>query len=446
MVPLLLLLPLLWEGSLQEKEGYELQVQELVRVHEGLWVYVPCSFSYPRSSSFDVLYTYWYRSGDNVGYPHPVATNSRKQVKKETQGRFFLMDPETDDCSLIIRDARKSDTGIYVFRLEKGKNVRYTYQDKKLTLQVTDQPDILTVEPLQSGRSTQLTCSLPGFCQGGSPLAFSWMGAAVDSLNHQNLHSSVLTFTPRPQDHGTNLTCEVKCQRSRVTMERTIRLNVFFPPQLLGPSCSWEDGSLHCSCSSQAKPTPSVHWWLREGLLEGNHSNFSYTVTYSSSGPWANSSLSLPMGLAELGLSCEAENVHGAQRSSVLLLPGKLVSVWRVVPAALGGAGVTALLFLCLCLILFCVVKNHRRQAAGRRKVTNDEDPVLSTATWGSQQNPRTHGPSDQESPTGDTSAEGEEQDTQYANLRFHGRKKREPQDREATSTCLYSEIKKRSQ
>ena len=88
-------------------------------------------------------------------------------------------------------------------------------------------PDILIQEPLESGCPTKLTCSLPGSCKGGRPLTFSWAGVAIESLNPQTLHSLTLTFTPRPQDHGTNLTCQVKRQGSRVTTERTILLNVF---------------------------------------------------------------------------------------------------------------------------------------------------------------------------------------------------------------------------
>ena len=67
--------------------------------------------------------------------------------------------------------------------------------------------------------------------------------------------------------------------------------------------------------------------------MEGNHSNASYTVTSSSTGSWANSSLNLRAGLqAGLRLSCEVENVHGAQSASVLLLPGQG-------PAGGGGGG-----------------------------------------------------------------------------------------------------------
>ncbi|XP_035868782.1 sialic acid-binding Ig-like lectin 5 [Phyllostomus discolor] len=452
MVPLLLL-PLLWGGSLQEQAGYELGVQQLVSVQEGLCIHVPCSFSYPLSSgsSSSKLYTYWYRHGDST--TSAVATNNlNKPLKRETQGRFLLADPKTNNCSLSIRDIRRSDTGTYVFRVERGRNVQYTYRDKKLTLRVTEltqKPDILIVEPLKSGHPTELTCSLPGSCQGGRAVAFSWVGAAVVSLNHQKLHSSVLTFTPRPQDHGTNLTCQVKHLSSLVTTERTIWLNVFYapqsltigmsfrnvtalkivrdtlipilegeslhllcvsdsnppaqlswfqgspalntipisttgilelpqirageegkftcqaqhllgsqnislslsvvyPPWLLGPSCSWEDECLHCSCSSQAQPAPLLRWRLGDVLLEGQPSNASYKVTCSSAGPWTNSSLSLSAGLStHFRLNCEAENVHGTQRASVLLPPrycpreqqGSWPLVLTLIRGALMGVG-----------------------------------------------------------------------------------------------------------
>ncbi|XP_071076096.1 sialic acid-binding Ig-like lectin 5 isoform X2 [Desmodus rotundus] len=555
MVPLLLLLPLLWGESLQEKEGYELQVRESVRVQEGLCIHVPCSFSYPRSLWFPSsrLYTSWYWSEASTGYTYPVATNSPNiHVKKQTQGRFLLGDPTTNNCSISIRDARKSDTGTYVFQVDPGYYVEYTYQDKKLTLQVTDltqKPDIHILEPLESGRPTQLSCSLPGSCKAGSPLIFSWVGDALDSQNPKILRSSMLIFTPKPRDHGTTVTCLVTLAGPGVTTQETIRLNVsyaprnltigmsyrnvtafkilqntsslpiledealrllcvadsnppaqlswfrgspalnaapisrtsilelprvatgeegqftcqarhllgsrsislslsvVYPPRLLGPSCSWEDEGLHCSCSSRAQPSPSLHWRLGEGLLERNHSNASYTVTSSSAGPWANSSLSLRMGFsAGLRLSCEAGNVYGFQSGTVLLLRGQSASASRVSPAALGGAGAMVLLSLCLSLISFCVMKFCKKQAAGGRMIVNDEDPVMGTVTWGSQLNPVPDGPLDQVSPTMDASPSREEQETQYANLRFHSRKPQEPQCKEATTTCEYSEIKKISQ
>ncbi|XP_045709670.1 sialic acid-binding Ig-like lectin 5 [Phyllostomus hastatus] len=542
MVPLLLL-PLLWGESLQKKEGYELQVQESVRVQEGLCVHVPCSFSYQRSSwlSFNELYTSWYRSENHTDYTDPVATNNQyKQVKKQTEGRFLLTYSRTNDCSLSIRDARKSDTGSYVFQVETGYYEECIYQDKKLTLQVTDltqKPDIHIRGPLESGHPTKLSCSLPGSCKGASPLIYSWVGSALNSLNPQTLRSSVLTFTLKPRDHGTTVTCLVTLAGPEVTTQETIRLNVssfeilqntsslpilegealqllcvadsnppaqlswfqgssarnatpissteilelprvgtgeegqftcqaqhplgsknislslsvVYPPQLLGPSCSWEDQGLHCSCSSRAQPAPLLRWRLGEGLLEENASDASYTITSYSAGPWANSSLSLCAGLnTGLRLSCEVKNVHGAQSASVLLLLAeKSVSASRVVPAALGGAGAMALVSLCLCLIFFYIVKFHRKQTDGRQRVMNDEDPVMGIVTWvcdGSQLNLGPDGPPDLASPTRDASPLREEQDIQYANLTFHGRKLQGPQNKKATTICQYSEIKKRCQ
>ncbi|XP_074171630.1 sialic acid-binding Ig-like lectin 5 isoform X2 [Rhinolophus sinicus] len=539
MVPLLLL-PLLWGGSLQEKQGYELRLKESVTVQEGLCVHVPCSFSYPWNlqSSSDVLHIYWYQSGDNIQRDYPVASNNPdKPVRTETANRFRLLeDPRTNSCSLSISNARRSDTGTYFFRVERGYYVKYTYTDKKLHLQVT--------ERLVSGRPTRVTCNLPGSCEGGRPLTFSWVGAALDSLSPRTLRSSVLTLTLRPWDHGTNLTCQVKQQGYRVTMERTILLNVSYAPQNLtirifrnvtafeilqttsplpilegqalrllcaadsnppaelswfrgspplnttpissteildlprvgiaeegeftcqarhplgSPnvslnlsvhyppqvSCSWGDKRLHCSCSSRAQPAPSLRWRLREQLLERNFSNTSFKVTFSSEGPWANSSLSLSEGLSSsLRLSCEAENVHGTQSVTVLLLPGKSVSLAGVVPGALGGAGAMALLSLCSCLIFFCIVKARRKQASRRLKGVDDEDAVMGTVALGSKQKPQPDSPPEQVLPAGDAPSSGEQQEElHYANLSFHGIKLRDPQDQEATSTCEYSEINTR--
>nr|XP_031537985.1 sialic acid-binding Ig-like lectin 5 [Vicugna pacos] len=489
MGPLLLLLPLLWGGSLQQPPGYGLQVQESVTVQECLGTNVTCSFSFPGSQRFAPS-IYWFRQGDDIHISAPVATNDpRRPAKAETKGRFHLLGDRRDDCSLSIRDARMSDSGTYFFRMVAGYPERYTYPNK-LNLQVTaltEKPDIHFLEPLESGRPTSLTCSLPVVCDGARFLWFSWAGDTLDAVDPETLHSSVLTLTPRPQDHGTNLTCQVKLQGGQgTTLERTVQLNVSYapsnlsisvsfrnvtalrtlqntsvllilegqalqllcslptdPPQLLGPSCSWEDGGLHCSCSSRAQPAPSLRWRLGEGLLEGTFSNTSFEVTSSSAGSWANSSLRLTEGLSSgLSLSCEALNVHGVKSATVLLLPGKSTSLTGVALGALGGAGAMALLSLCLCLVYFCIVKAGRKQAA-RSPESPDEDPIMGTVGWGSRQKSWPDSPPDQApSAVEDAPPSGEQQELHYASLSFHDLKSREPQDREATSNTEYSEIK----
>ena len=100
------------------------------------------SFSYPWSSgnswySSDEPFIYWFREGDHQS-DDAVATNDRKkQVKSETQGRFHLLgDPRNKNCSLEIRDARKSDRGSYFFRVERG-TMKWSYRSERFFLNVT---------------------------------------------------------------------------------------------------------------------------------------------------------------------------------------------------------------------------------------------------------------------------------------------------------------------
>uniref|UniRef100_A0A667HVX7 Ig-like domain-containing protein n=1 Tax=Lynx canadensis TaxID=61383 RepID=A0A667HVX7_LYNCA len=77
-----------------------------------------------------------------------------------------------------------------------------------------------------SGRPSNLTCSVPWACAWGTPPIFSWTSAALASLGPKTHLSSVLTLTPRLQDHGTDLTCQVTLPGTGVTTMRTIHLNV----------------------------------------------------------------------------------------------------------------------------------------------------------------------------------------------------------------------------
>ncbi|XP_008070351.1 myeloid cell surface antigen CD33-like isoform X1 [Carlito syrichta] len=232
---MLLLLLLLWPGALAQNWKYRLDVQESVMVQEGLCVYVPCTFPYPKMYKTDSAGGFWFRKGARESLDTPVATNiPNKNIQEETQGRFHLLDDlQKNNCSLSIIDARRKDNGSYFFQVEKG-NKKYSYKLSQLSVHVMDLthlPDILISRTLKSSHPTNLTCSVPWACEQGTPPIFSWMSAAPTSLGPRSTFSSVLTITPRPQDHGTNLTCQVKFPGADVTTERTIQLNVSYAPQ-----------------------------------------------------------------------------------------------------------------------------------------------------------------------------------------------------------------------
>uniref|UniRef100_A0A8C7BUZ2 Ig-like domain-containing protein n=1 Tax=Neovison vison TaxID=452646 RepID=A0A8C7BUZ2_NEOVI len=242
LLPLLLLLPLLWTGewaqgrgpgSLAQGLGFQLQVQETVKVQEGLCISVPCRFSHSKmfwTESFPA-FGYWFQEGASVYQHAPVATNNPgRKVQEETQGRFRLLgDPWAYDCSLDIRDAQRRDSGTYFFRVERGSLMRYNYLQNKLSVFVTaltQTPDIHIQGPLESGHPKNITCSVPWACERGTPPTFSWIGVALPSWGSKAPHSPILTLTPRPQDHGTNLTCRVTFPGAGVSTEKTVQLNV----------------------------------------------------------------------------------------------------------------------------------------------------------------------------------------------------------------------------
>ncbi|XP_042826312.1 sialic acid-binding Ig-like lectin 8 isoform X1 [Panthera tigris] len=241
---LLLLLALLWgregaEGQRGAGRGpqgdYWLQVQD-AKGQEGLCVRVSCRCFYPWegwSESTPAL-GYWFRKGAGVQQDVLVATNNPDgKVQQESQGRFRLLgNPQDYDCSLDIRDVRRGDSGTYVFRVERGPSVRYTYTRDQLSVRVTaltQTPDILISGTLESGCPSNLTCSVPWACEWGTPPIFSWTSAALTSLGPKTHLSSVLTLTPRLQNHGTELTCQVTLPGTGVTTMRTIHLNVSSP-------------------------------------------------------------------------------------------------------------------------------------------------------------------------------------------------------------------------
>ncbi|XP_073914206.1 myeloid cell surface antigen CD33-like [Castor canadensis] len=255
-----LLLALLWAvewvqgmgfGKLSEAESSSLtQFQSLngqnkldlrtpVEVQEGLCVLIPCCvFHSNLHSSNGSVFGYWFREGADIYHDSPVATNNPdRKVQNETLGRFHLTgDPQKNSCSLDIRDARQMDTGTYFFRLERGPSVKRNYKMDQLSLHVTAlaySPELHIPEILEPGHPIRLNCSVPWACERGTPPIFSWISAALTSLGSRTTLSSVVILSPRPQDHGTNVTCQVNFPGAGVTVERTVQLNVSYAPQNL---------------------------------------------------------------------------------------------------------------------------------------------------------------------------------------------------------------------
>ncbi|CAH7453781.1 sialic acid-binding Ig-like lectin 10 [Phodopus roborovskii] len=279
---------------------------------------------------------------------------------------------------LELPQVKAADSGRYTCQAEN----RLGFQQHTLELAVLYPPEDLRVTvsqanrtvleifrngtslPVLEGQSLCLVC----ITHSNPPASLSWTGVAQTLLPSQSSEPGVLELPLVLRGHEGEFTCAA--QNSLGVRSISLSLSVNYPPQMPRPSCSWEAEGLRCSCSSRAWPTPALRWRLGEGLLEGNSSNVSFAVTSSSTGPWANSSLSLHGELwPSLWLSCEAWNTHGAQRASVLLLPDKDSSTAFSKGAAL-GFGITALLTLCLMIIVKILQKKESPKETSRPKIS----------------------------------------------------------------------------
>uniref|UniRef100_A0A287B5X8 Ig-like domain-containing protein n=1 Tax=Sus scrofa TaxID=9823 RepID=A0A287B5X8_PIG len=323
-------LPLLLErvrgqDPFKSDSWYQLELQQNVTVQEGLCVLVPCKFSYPWSS-FGTFSGFWFRQG--AGKKHAlVATNRLGQKLSEgSQGRFFLLgDPQANNCSLSIRDVTTGDSGTYFFQIETSFH-QHAYQDRPLSLGVTaltQAPHILMPETLESGRPRRLTCSVPWACEWGTPPVFSWTSAALPTLGPRTPLSSVVTLTPRPQDHGTSLTCQVMFPASGVTVGRTIQLNVTCERwagsgersrqtlKILQNASSLpvlEGQALQLLCVADGNPPAQLSWF--RGSPAPNATPISSTTI-----------LELPgLGTVPGEVTCRAQNPLGSQNLSLSLL------------------------------------------------------------------------------------------------------------------------------
>ncbi|EPQ13746.1 Sialic acid-binding Ig-like lectin 5 [Myotis brandtii] len=142
MSEMLWLLPLLWAGSLAHERRYMVTVQTPVTVQEGLCVSVFCTFTASWTSGTSIpTYGSWFKEGAKPDKDAAVATNNHtRNVQEETQGRFHLLgDLRTNNCSLDLRDARRTDDGLYFFKVERERSqeFKYSYIQDMLTVRVT---------------------------------------------------------------------------------------------------------------------------------------------------------------------------------------------------------------------------------------------------------------------------------------------------------------------
>ncbi|KAM7330968.1 hypothetical protein ACRRTK_010157 [Alexandromys fortis] len=328
---LLFLLSLVLEGSQGQNRDYLLLVKRTVKVQEGLCVVVSCAFFSPERRWRDTApaYGYWFKVTRSSSYNSLVATNDKDKIEiiePETQGRFQLLgDVQKKNCSLVIKDVQQRDSSLYSFRVERGVE-KFSFRDGFFLLveALTHKPDVFIPEILEPGQPATAVCLFHwAFEQCPAP-SFSWMGAAISSQETRPHTSpySVLSFTPGPQHHDTELICQVDLPRK--SLRRTVQLSVAYAPRDLAISIFRDNvselhgntshlevqkgQSLRLLCDADSHPPATLSWSLEDRIL-------------SRSSPVGSRTLGLELPRVKVGDSghytCQAENRRGSQRHTL---------------------------------------------------------------------------------------------------------------------------------
>ncbi|XP_075462446.1 sialic acid-binding Ig-like lectin 10 isoform X3 [Ascaphus truei] len=296
--PVTFILYLMWTDIIcTQFTGFHIEVPLSVTVQEGLCVLIPCNFTHNETILLSDRATgYWIPHmdyGNNTCIPVSNVSVERRHFNLTGDNM------RNGDCSVIINDARKADSGIYRFRIE-DKHLTYSYRSTMPILKVTDLkelPQISQMGYIVAGKEATLTCTAPGKCSGTAPRmtwekdkkpykpsSIPWQNAIKDNKTGTLTYSIEVTFTPSRRDHQSSITCKVTFPAVRTSTQKTIKLNVHHPPTVsvtseipghrpltarkdITPVTVREGVSLNLSCSADSNPQAKITWMKGEEWL-----------------------------------------------------------------------------------------------------------------------------------------------------------------------------------
>ncbi|XP_076875429.1 uncharacterized protein LOC143525396 [Brachyhypopomus gauderio] len=121
-----------------------------VCVVEGSSVEFPCTYSHP--SDEKVNHTFWF-------YVRPKEDPQDLSLEEQFAGRVEFVGDKAKNCTLRIRDLRKSDSGEYRFRFSTNTRGSKFTGKPGVILNVTDLFIIQSSTPVSEGQTVTLSCS-----------------------------------------------------------------------------------------------------------------------------------------------------------------------------------------------------------------------------------------------------------------------------------------------
>nr|XP_028596264.1 sialic acid-binding Ig-like lectin 10 [Podarcis muralis] len=351
-----------WEGA-QCLPGYNLTVPPEVRVQEGFCVVIPCKFTYPASTDTSgvELHGYWYTVGSRT-YNDAMATNDEnKYIDRFAQNRFLLSgDLEQGDCSLTIKNARKSsDERAYYFRIQKG-TIRFSYSDLPTLVKVAGQRNFTGASHIevQEGDSITLFCRIKS-----NPSAnATWVTKSQKTTGWQSSRTNILKILNVKLADKRGYKC--RASNTEGETDAAFQLYVAYSPRPCEQNNSrcWRDGNgFQCNCSICSYPAPRIQWQVNGKNLEGNYTDETMKVTYWNKTEEATSTLYLTEDLdGEQHIVCLGTNPGGQIPLKFFVASSGDSLKWNLISGVMGALVMLAVVML----IVIIVVLISRRSSA----------------------------------------------------------------------------------
>ncbi|CAI5662085.1 unnamed protein product [Oreochromis niloticus] len=268
--------------------GYCLNLTEReLTAQAGLCVVIPCSFT--TADEFTPKHVVWYKCEASKKFctDADIIFHSNKNTDTKAQpafeGRVSRLEPDVSqkNCSIIINDLKKSDSGSYQLRVTgelNGQQNGFTFiQRVTVSVKGLNQKTRVKIPTLTEGQQATLTCTAPGLCSGSVPeITWTWRGAGgtesyitgnSTDFKTENLtaftqrHISTLTFKSSAEQHNTTVTCKIRFTGGKST-QKTFTLNVNHKKEITisGVTTVEEGDVLNLTCSVESLPPSMIEW------------------------------------------------------------------------------------------------------------------------------------------------------------------------------------------
>uniref|UniRef100_A0A8C1LC64 Zmp:0000000650 n=1 Tax=Cyprinus carpio TaxID=7962 RepID=A0A8C1LC64_CYPCA len=305
-------------------KDFNIYLPEKIKALRGSCVIIKCRFEI--KDDYDTDFTerakgVWLKDR-NVVF-NSSTSNQKSFIRGNITGKL-----KDKDCTTVFYDLRSDHSGRYYFRIETDGQLKQTFKQASVSINVTESPpkprvqlyveqkEVQGQEEVLEGSSVSLRCSAETLCSSPPP-TLTWSSTPriplSDSSRLQELISD-LNFTATHREHGVTFTCTItyQLQDKIKTAQDSITVHVQYSPKktavsVLPSSSVLEGSSVTLICSSDANPAV-IYTWSRESEGQLKQLQTGHTLTFNRTDPthrgWYH---------------CTAQNQHGSQNSSVML-------------------------------------------------------------------------------------------------------------------------------